>query len=77
MIDFDPRDHDSRPDERPDIERGRGGRSAFNGYDRDDDLRQRDGQVRDHDDHLGSPGAVPVGRTILAGSRGLLDPALS
>jgi hypothetical protein len=66
MIDFDPRDHDSRPDERLDIERGRGGRGSFDGHDRDEDLRQPKGEVRDHDDHARDVGRRP-GSTGQAG----------
>jgi len=59
MIDFDPRDHDSRPDDRLDIERGRGGRGMSNSHDRDDDWRQPDGQVHDHNDHARDLGRGP------------------
>jgi DNA-binding PadR family transcriptional regulator len=59
MIDFDPRDHDSRPDERLDIERGRGGRGASDGHDRDDNWRQPDARVRDQDDHARDLGRGP------------------
>lgn len=50
-MDFDPRDHDSRSDNRFEIERGRGSRGASSDHDRDDDWRQPDARVRDQDDH--------------------------
>jgi len=59
MIDFDPRDHDSRPDERLDNEGGRGGRGTSNGHDRDDDWSQPEGHVHGHDDHVRDLGRGP------------------
>jgi len=50
MFDFDPRDYDSRDDERHGSTPNRGNRGASDDRDRDDDWRQPEVRVRDRDD---------------------------
>lgn len=50
MFDFDPRDYDSRDDERQGSTPNRGDRGAFADRDRDDDWRQPDFRPGDGDD---------------------------
>lgn len=49
-MDFDPRDYDSRDDERSAPDRGRGGTGDRDDYEREDDPRQPDVPSRDRDD---------------------------
>jgi hypothetical protein len=49
-MNFDPRDYDSRPDERFGTERGLGSRGTSRNDDRDDDWRQPEVRVHDRDD---------------------------
>src|SRR2546430_14873464 len=58
MFDFDPRDYDSRDDERHGNTPNRGNRAAADDRDRDDDWRQPDFWPRDRDDE----DARPLGR---------------
>ena len=50
MLDFDPRDYDSRDEERHANTPSRGGRGSSGDHDRDHDWRQLDGRTRDRDD---------------------------
>ena len=50
MFDFDPRDYDSRDDERHRQRRVAGSRGGSDDRDRDDDWRQPDVRPRDRDD---------------------------
>ena len=59
MFDFDPRDCDSRDNERSEVERHRGGRGSSDDYDRDDDWRQPDFRQRDQDDDARMLGRGP------------------
>jgi hypothetical protein len=59
MFDFDPRDHDSRPDEQFDFERGRGDRGSSRDRDHDDDWRQPEARVRECHDHAHDLGRGP------------------
>jgi hypothetical protein len=58
-MDFDPRDYDSRPDDRLEIWRGRGGRGVSNDRDHDDDWSPPEIAVRDRDDHARDLGRGP------------------
>src|SRR5437660_1472334 len=58
-MDFDPRDHDSRDDERFEIEGSRGGRGASDEDNRDDDWRQPETRSGDRDDQARELGRGP------------------
>ena len=58
MFDFDPRDFDSRDDERRGNEPSRGSRGGSDDRDRDDDWSQPGTRTRDRDDD----GAPALGR---------------
>jgi DNA-binding MarR family transcriptional regulator len=59
MFDFDPRDQDSRDDERYGFDQSRGSRDRDDFYDRDDDWRQPDLRHRDQDDDARTLGRGP------------------
>src|SRR6185295_19092345 len=59
MFDFDPRDYDSRDDDRHGVEREGSGRS--DSRDRDDDWSQPETRSRDRDDDAGELGRGPGG----------------
>jgi hypothetical protein len=50
MLDLDPRDFDSRDDERHSNARSRGGRGSSGDHERDHDWTQPDTRMRDRDD---------------------------
>ena len=50
MLDLDPRDYDSRDEERHANTPSRGGRGSSGDHDRDHDWRQPDARTRDRDD---------------------------
>ena len=58
-MDFDPRDYDSRDEDRFSFERHRGRGSSSDDYDRDDDLRLPVGRSRDRDDEARDLGRGP------------------
>jgi len=59
-MDFDPRDYDSRDDERFGLDRERGNRNGSNDYDRDDNWRQPEIRSRDRDDDARELGRGPA-----------------
>jgi hypothetical protein len=58
-MDFDPRDYDSRPDDRLETGRGRSGRDGHDVPNHDDDWRQPETRVREADDHARDLGRGP------------------
>ena len=73
MLDFDPRDYDSRDDERHSHTPSRGGRGSSGDNERDHDWRQPDTRMRDRDvpgyrDHAVS--LTKDGRSLLESHRG-------
>lgn len=58
-MDFDPRDYDSRDDERFRVERHRSGTGGAGDYDREDDPRQPEVQPRDREDDARTLGRGP------------------
>ena len=70
MLDLDPRDYDSRDEERHANTPSRGGRGSSGDHDRDHDWRQPDVRTRDRDDgderSLGRGAREPGGPAALA-----------
>jgi hypothetical protein len=73
MFDFDPRDHDSRDDERYGFDQNRGTRGSADDRDRDDDWSQPETRPRDRDDDEFIETALVGGAGIIvSGDRHLL-----